>query len=166
VVDLPQYAPSTAEADAAVAEMKERLAQVQAEVAAGSRPAYELPGAQAMAAWARDYRAAAGAPAPPCPLEMQALRIGDVALIATAGETFTEVGQRLKQALPLPRSVALGYSNGCVGYIPTEAAFSQGGYEVEVAYRYYGTLMLTPDCERLILAAGRRLAADVAARGV
>ncbi|MBI3910754.1 MAG: neutral/alkaline non-lysosomal ceramidase N-terminal domain-containing protein, partial [Armatimonadetes bacterium] len=28
VVDLPQYAPSTAEADAAVAEMKERLAQV------------------------------------------------------------------------------------------------------------------------------------------
>ena len=31
----------------------------------------------------------------------------------------------------------LGYTNGDVGYIPTVAAYAEGGYEVETAHFHY-----------------------------
>ena len=34
--------------------------------------------------------------------------------------------------------IVVGYANGCVGYVPTEAEFPLGGYEVCNAFRVYG----------------------------
>ena len=31
-----------------------------------------------------------------------------------------------------------GYANGDMGYLPTRAAYAEGGYEVEVAHLFYG----------------------------
>ena len=34
--------------------------------------------------------------------------------------------------------IVVGYANGCIGYVPTEAEFPWGGYEVCHAFRVYG----------------------------
>jgi hypothetical protein len=159
-VSLPQQKPSVHEAEAALEEARERLRAVEAECA-GSEEAergrkLEIP--REMLAWAEDYLAAARADG--CPavrMDVQALRIGDLALVATGAETFIEIGQEIQRRSPFPRVVALGYSNGCFGYLPTAKAFPLGGYEVDAAFKYYGTLMVTPDCERLTLEAAERV---------
>jgi hypothetical protein len=79
---------------------------------------------------------------PELTMEVQVFRIGDLALVAHAAETFTEIAQAIKQGSPAPHTLFAGYSNGCVGYLPTARAHAEGGYEVEeapLAYRMSGT---------------------------
>jgi hypothetical protein len=78
-----------------------------------------------------------------------------------AAEAFTEIGRRIAALSPARWTIPLGYSNGCYGYLPTKAEFPHGGYEVDDAFRYYGTLMVTDDCERLTLDAADRLLRNV-----
>ena len=68
---------------------------------------------------------------------VQALRIGDVALIGVAGEAFVEIGLAVKARSPFPHTIFLGYTNGCLGYIPTANAYPAGGYEVHRAHTVY-----------------------------
>jgi hypothetical protein len=84
---------------------------------------------------------------PEFPMEVQVFRIGDLALVAHAAETFTEIGRDIKERSPAPHTFFVGYSNGCVGYLPTAEAHAEGGYEVEeapLAYRMSGTF--DPGC--------------------
>ena len=84
---------------------------------------------------------------PELSLELQAFRAGDCAILAHAAETFNEVGQVIKEGSPIPHTVFTGYTNGCIGYIPTAQAHVEGGYEVEeapVAYRMSG--LFDPGC--------------------
>lgn len=69
--------------------------------------------------------------------EVQALRIGDVALVGGAGEVFIELAQVVQERSPFAHTMYLGYSNGDVGYIPTVAAYAEGGYEVVTAHFHY-----------------------------
>lgn len=66
-------------------------------------------------------------------VELQAVRIGDCALIAFPGEMFVEVGLAIKRCSPFPYTYIIGCANGYVGYLPTKEAFEEGGYEVVVA---------------------------------
>ena len=68
---------------------------------------------------------------------VQALRIGDVAFVGVAGEAFVEIGLAVKARSPIPHTIFLGYTNGCLGYIPTNAAYPAGGYEVHRAHAVY-----------------------------
>jgi hypothetical protein len=70
--------------------------------------------------------------------EVQMLHIGDVILIAVPGELFVEFGLKIKQVLAPLHAIVVGYANGNFGYLPTRAAYTQGGYEVDDAYKYYG----------------------------
>ena len=77
-------------------------------------------------------------PLPALAAEVQALRIGPLIVAALPGEFFANYGRQVKAAAPeLPVLVA-GWTNDNLGYFPTRDAYAQGGYEVEVAYRYYG----------------------------
>ena len=69
--------------------------------------------------------------------EVQALRIGDVALVGGAGEVFIELAQAVQERSPFAHTMYLGYTNGDIGYIPTAAAYPEGGYEVDVAHFHY-----------------------------
>ncbi|HYO82650.1 MAG TPA: hypothetical protein VES20_14695 [Bryobacteraceae bacterium] len=60
---------------------------------------------------------------------VQALRIGDTALVAFAGEPFVEMGLEVRKKSALPRQFLIGLSNDHVGYVPTVEAHEQGGYE-------------------------------------
>ena len=79
--------------------------------------------------------------------EIQTFRIGNVALVAYPGEMFVDYQLTLDQNSPFDKTITLGYNNGCIGYVPTADAYPEGGYEIEQAFKYYGTLMITPHCE-------------------
>ncbi len=63
-------------------------------------------------------------------VEAMALRIGDLAVAAIPGELFCELGLALRADSPAPHTLAVELANDAVGYLPTAAAFEQGGYEV------------------------------------
>ncbi|MCP5112868.1 MAG: hypothetical protein GY953_18740, partial [bacterium] len=61
-------------------------------------------------------------PVDPSPLkvELQALRIGDLAIVAMPGEPFAEIGVAVKKASPFAFTMFCGYSDGVGGdYMPT-----------------------------------------------
>jgi neutral ceramidase len=85
------------------------------------------------------------------PLEIQAFRLGECAIVAHAAETFNEIGAAIKRGSPAPITLFAGYSNGCIGYLPTAAEHARGGYEVELSpYIYRMPGLLDPGCEALI----------------
>ena len=70
-------------------------------------------------------------------IELQSLRIGDLAVIATPVELFFEDGQALRTASAAPATMVAGWSNGNWGYLPTRRVAAHGGYEAETAHRWY-----------------------------
>jgi neutral ceramidase len=69
--------------------------------------------------------------------ELFGLCIGDVVLLGANAEVFSEFTDWLRR--DSGRKVYLiGYANGDLGYLPTRAAYQEGGYEVEVAHMFYG----------------------------
>lgn len=64
--------------------------------------------------------------------ELQALRIGDAVIVGLPGEPFVEIGLRIKSSSRAALTVVAGYANDAVGYIPTDEAFDEGGYEVSL----------------------------------
>ena len=69
--------------------------------------------------------------------ELFALRLGDVILIGANAEVFSEFTDWLRAGLD-QKVYVVGYANGDMGYLPTKAAYAEGGYEVEVAHLFYG----------------------------
>lgn len=91
------------------------------------------------------------------PMRINAVRIGDLALVTFGAETFTEIGMKVKAASPARHTLFASVTDGCISYLHTEEAHAQGGYEVDVAplaYRYPGRLQA--GCERLALDAADR----------
>lgn len=76
-----------------------------------------------------------GAPLPPVRGDVSVLRLGDAALAGNPSELFCEIGMTIKQRSPYASTIIAGYTDGAVGYIPTRAAYPEGGYEVERACR-------------------------------
>lgn len=65
-------------------------------------------------------------------VELQILRIGDVAIVAMPGEPFSEIGAAIKKASPFAFTMFCGYSTGKGGdYMPVASEYRFGGYEVE-----------------------------------
>ncbi len=94
--------------------------------------------------------------------DLKAFRIGRVGLIGLPGEVFVEYALNLDAASPFEQNFVLAYSNGCIGYVPTADAYPGGGYEVSSAIDYYGTLMLSPASEQVILEEAGELLASLA----
>lgn len=86
------------------------------------------------------------------PMRINSVRIGDLALVTFAAETFTEIGMKVKSASPAVHTLFASVSDGCISYLHTEASHAEGGYEVDVAplaYRYPGRLQA--GCERIAI---------------
>jgi hypothetical protein len=75
-------------------------------------------------------RTATGRPqAEPLAARIGALRIGQAALVFLPGEPFLEIGQAICKGSPFALTAVMGYSEAWIGYVPTDQAFSNGGYE-------------------------------------
>lgn len=108
--------------------------------------------------WAAEVQQEEGTGRQAIAAEVGVLRIGDVAMAAIAAEPFVETGRAIKHSSPLPHTIIAGYTNGCVGYLPPRAAYPEGGYEVDEAYRWYRLpAPLAPGCEEQIVAEALRL---------
>jgi hypothetical protein len=88
---------------------------------------------------------------PPVEAEIGALRIGEVALVSNPTELFCEIGMAIKKASPFAWTAVAGYTDGSAGYVPTRAAYPEGGYEVERACR------VNPEAGEMIEATSGRL---------
>lgn len=60
---------------------------------------------------------------------IQAMRIGDVYLVAVPAEFFTALGLEIKRRSPHRYTFVCGLSNDYVGYTPTREGFELGGYQ-------------------------------------
>jgi hypothetical protein len=86
------------------------------------------------------------------PMRINAVRIGDLALVTFAAETFTEIGMKVKAASPAAHTLFASVSDGCISYLHTGESHPEGGYEVDIAplaYRYPGRLQA--NCESIAL---------------
>ncbi len=83
---------------------------------------------------------------PQLEIEVWAARINDLGIATVSAEPLAELGLEVKQRSPLGHTIFLGYSNGCIGYIPPPAAFAEGGMEVvESTWNYHLPSQLTPE---------------------
>lgn len=64
------------------------------------------------------------------PVEIQGVRIGNFILVTFPGETFAEIGLRIKKLSPYPDTFMAAYSNGYIHYAPDKESYQRGGYEV------------------------------------
>jgi neutral ceramidase len=62
-------------------------------------------------------------------LNLQAIRIGKIAVTAIPCETFTEIGLELKAKSPIKPLFTISLANGYSGYLPTPTQHDLGGYE-------------------------------------
>jgi len=120
-----------------------KLAMAEREIELGVR----LP-SKADIAWAKEVLAAAG-DRPLKPLKevyaretvllakypatvkarLQAIRIGDLGIVSSPCETFTEIGLAIKRQSALKPTFTIELANGYNGYLPTPEQHKLGGYE-------------------------------------
>jgi len=74
------------------------------------------------------------AKSPAAKVEVQAIRIGPAIFLTSPAELFVELGLEIKKRSRFPFTWPVELANGCVGYVPTEAAFGPegGGYETRL----------------------------------
>lgn len=79
-------------------------------------------------------------------VKLQAMRIGELAIVSTPCETFVETGLAIKQYSPFDTTFTIELANGYNGYLPTAAHHRLGGYETWRARSSY----LDADAEPII----------------
>jgi hypothetical protein len=96
-------------------------------------------------AWIDELEAALARGAVPRSLAVRlfAARIGDLYVVTFPLEIYSQIGIDVRRLLA-PRAVIIaGYTNGLLGYAPTDRAKQQGGYGPASSYRFFPDL-LTP----------------------
>ena len=94
------------------------------------------------------------------PFEIQALALGELVLFGVEGELFARYQLDL-EATHGP-AVLCGFANGCIGYVPTADEYARGGYEIDLAYKFYPSVqMIAPTSESLIRQRAAALIAKV-----
>ena len=86
------------------------------------------------------------------PMRVNAVRLGELGLATFGAETFTEIGLAVKAQSPAKHTLFASVTDGCISYLHTKAAHTEGGYEVDMApyaYRYPGRL--AAECEKIAL---------------
>lgn len=92
-------------------------------------------------------------------VEMQVIRVGDIAISSMPGEMFAEIGMDLKARSPFEKNMVVSLANSNNGYIGTKKAFGEGGYEVTLDY--YTNLI--PEAAEMIVDTDLRLLEKVKA---
>ncbi len=62
--------------------------------------------------------------------ELVVARIGPAVFVFVPGEPFVETALACRSKSPFAWTAIIGYAGDSIGYIPTETAFEEGGYEI------------------------------------
>jgi hypothetical protein len=95
--------------------------------------------------------------------ELFGVRLDDVIILGANAEVFSDFTDLLREKSR--RQVYLvGYANGDVGYLPTRAAYAEGGYEVDMAHLFYGGFRPRVGGLELLAAAAQDLVRELEAK--
>lgn len=67
-------------------------------------------------------------------LRLTALKLNSLVFCGISGELMTEIGLQVKKRSPYGNTIMLTHCNGLSGYICTDKAFIEGGYEPKVSH--------------------------------
>ncbi len=81
---------------------------------------------------------------------VSAIAVGDIAFVGLGGEPFTHYATAIREGAPGKMVISLTCANGFEGYLPTAAAFCEGGYEATAS-------AFTPDLEQQCVGAAVEL---------
>ena len=84
------------------------------------------------------------------PIELSSLALGRVRIVHLPGEPMLEFQRYAQQLLPEQFVAVAGYGDCCCGYVCTEAAYGEGGYEPTDS-------LVVPESEKAVKAAIRQL---------
>lgn len=68
---------------------------------------------------------------PEIEVRLSVLKIGNIVFAGVSGELFTEMGLKVKELSPYKNTCVITHCNGSCGYIVTDKAHKEGGYEAE-----------------------------------
>jgi neutral ceramidase len=106
--------------------------------------AWEAPFRTAIERWSESTKAqVASGEGREVPIELQAIRLGDVTIVAVNGEMFTRFTDILRRRTS-QNLFTVAYANSAFGYIPTREAYAEGGYEVDTAHFFYNSFRPKP----------------------
>jgi neutral ceramidase len=80
---------------------------------------------------------------PSVEIEVQAIQIGPALCVSNPAEYFVSYGLEIKKRSKFPFTFPVELANGCVGYVPTEEAFSPSGGGYETRLTFYSNLETT-----------------------
>ncbi len=154
-LELPTLPPiPLASAQSAVVEWESTLSRDRAKGAEPGRISFDIGHLE----WAKDQveRNASEPQGGNVPFTIQMIDLGGVSLIGFPAEMFVSYQLDFIQQSRSP-VFALGYTNGCIGYLPAASDYPIGGYEIDEAYKYYAQPMFSPECEQIVRATAYEL---------
>ncbi len=84
-------------------------------------------------------------PADPRAITLSVLKVGGIVFAGISGEVMTDIGMAVKAHSPYSHTVVVTHCNGSAGYLITDEAYQQGGYEAMVSRTMPGTADLIVD---------------------
>lgn len=91
--------------------------------------------------------------------EIQALRVGDLAIVGLPGEPFVEGQLAIKVGSPAPYTFVAHLTTRYVGYLPTTQAYARGGHEANAEVTYWAKL--APGCLETVAERSAALVGDL-----
>jgi len=84
--------------------------------------------------WTNQFPQASVATGSDVEIRFSALQLGELLICGVSGELMTEMGMAIKRESPYSSTIIVTHCNGSSGYICTDKAFTEGGYEVKVSH--------------------------------
>jgi hypothetical protein len=128
-LDLVELPPE----EQAIGLLAERRADLERALESRSERAIQI--ARHFVAWAEGLVAAVRDGRTTATMEVQAIRVNDIAITGIAAEAFSSTTRAIRDASPATHTIALGYSDGILCYLPTRDAYPTGGWDVADRYR-------------------------------
>jgi hypothetical protein len=81
------------------------------------------------AQYGREHEALLARPIEQVPVEVAAVALNEAVIVTNPSELFVEFGLAMRRQSPFPYTLPISLTNGYVGYVCTQQAFAEGGYE-------------------------------------